>query len=75
MRGKKENLQTYNRSRESVIILLKLLQRILCVAGTLDQLCNSICCLLTLATYTANRRDVIEDTAQLVCGRGRSGNL
>lgn len=73
--SKVRKVRTYNRPHEVLVILLELLQRILCIAGALYQLRNTVRHLIARTTDTADGRDVVEDTAKLVCCRGRGGNL
>ena len=71
----KGQCRTYNRPHEIRIILLELLQRILGIAGALDELRNPIRHLFSRTTNTADGRDVVENVAKLVCCRGCGGNL
>lgn len=66
---------TYHRSSKVGIILFELLQRIIRIPSALHKLSNSIGNLLTLTTDTANRRDIIKDTANLIESRRVSGDF
>lgn len=68
-------MRTYNRPHKPLLILLKPLNRILRIPRPLHKLPNPIRSLLSHATRPAHRRNVVQDTAQLVRGRRGGGDL
>jgi hypothetical protein len=68
---------TYHRPNKPPLILLKPLNRILRILGTLNQLPNPINRLCTLPTRRTprDRTDVFKDTVQLIRRRWRGGNF
>lgn len=69
--GKKRWGKTYNRPNKSPLILLKPFQSVLGITRSLDNLPRHVRLALNSLVPLCTRRDIVEDTTQLVCrGRG-----